>query len=140
MLKREITMSISDFMQVQRGEITYQELYEIDTILKKIGRRGQKLLVFTMGALMMASKQAMASVTDPITKTEELGIKILIMLQRAGLWICIIGCILEILFCVFKRNGGKDEIIGIVFKWFLVLIAIYVIPAGFRWIADYFAV
>lgn len=138
MLKKELSMTINEFMQVQRGEMTYKELYATDTILKQIGRRGQKLLVFTLGALMMASEQANATVKDPTKAATEIGWEMLRILQTAGLWICIIGCIIEILLCVFKRNGGKDEILSIVFKWFLILLAIFLVPAAFMWIAEYF--
>lgn len=140
MKKKDLTMTIPQFLAVQRGDLSYKDIQDsnkFERILEGLDQRSFKLMSFTMGTLMFATKRAEAA-TGGVAKAEELGREILVILQRFGLWICIIGCILEILVSVFKKNGGKDEIIGIVFKWFLILLALYAVPAAFIWIADYF--
>lgn len=130
--------------KLEKAELTKKEKNKLNKFIGSLDARTYKLMTFTIAALMFASKNVMAATEQPEklektwTKIEKLGEQILFVLQRAGLWIAILGCIIEILISVFKKNGGKDEIIGLIFKWFLIIVAVFVVPAAFKFIAGWF--
>lgn len=139
---KEIKMSISQFLAYERGELSFKEIKEINKVDSFIGnlmndRRISKLLIFTTACLNISNK-VLASTEDALNKVDSIGTQFLSIIQRVGFWVCVIGCILEILIAVFKKGGGKNEILSLVFKWIIIFASFYFLPATFRFIAAAF--
>ncbi|MGG7142502.1 hypothetical protein ACQPVP_03450 [Clostridium nigeriense] len=140
---KEITMSIPQFLAYERGELSIKEIKEINKEDSFIGdlmkdKRISKLLIFTTACINI-SNNVLASTEDALNKVDIIGTQFLSIIQRVGFWVCVIGCILEILIAVFKKGGGKNEILSLIFKWLIIFASFYFLPATFRFIAEAFA-
>ena len=82
---------------------------------------------------------AMADINQTISKVDAAGFMFLGIIQRIGFWICLLGCLLEILLAVFKEGRGKNAILPIVLKWLGIFATFYFLPACFELIRDLFA-
>lgn len=141
-MSREIIMSIPQFLSYERGEFTITQIKEINKADSFIGdlmndKRISKVLIFTTACLNIANK-VLASTEDALNKVDKVGAEFLSIIQRVGFWVCVIGCILEILIAVFKKGGGKNEILSLIFKWLIIFASFYFLPATFRFIAAAF--
>jgi hypothetical protein len=139
---KEITMSIPQFLAYERGELSIKEIKEINKVDTFLGdlmkdERISKILVFTTACLNIANK-VLASTEEALNKVDKVGAEFLSIIQRVGFWICLIGCILEILIAVFKKGGGKNEVLSTIFKWLIIFASFYFLPAIFRFIASAF--
>lgn len=142
-MSKEITMTIPQFMAYQRGELTINEIKEINKADSFIGdlmkdKRISKLLIFTTACLNIAEK-VLASTEDALNKVDIVGRQFLGIIQRVGFWVCVIGCILEIIIAVFKKGGGKNEVLSTIFKWLIIFASFYFLPATFKFIAEAFS-
>lgn len=141
-MSKEITMTIPQFMAYERGELTIKEIKEINKADFFIGdlmkdKRMAKILVFTTACLNL-TKKVLASTEDALNKVDKVGEEFLTIIQRFGFWVCVIGCILEIMIAVFKKGGGKNDILSLIFKWLIIFASFYFLPATFRFIAAAF--
>ncbi|GAA0825166.1 hypothetical protein [Clostridium tertium] len=141
-MSKKITMTIPQFLSYERGELTLKEIKEINKADLFIGdlmkdKRISKVLIFTTACLNIANK-VLASTEDALNKVDSVGAEFLSIIQRVGFWICLIGCILEILIAVFKKGGGKNEVLSTIFKWLIIFSSFYFLPAIFRFIAAAF--
>lgn len=140
-MSKEITMSIPQFMAVQRGEKTYKDI-EIENGLESLaGRilsddRLRKLTVFTIASLNYASEVA-ADTTEAVAKINIAGNTFLSIFQTLGYWLCLIGCIMEILKCVM--NGSSKDVGRIMLKYLLIFASIYLMPWAFDLIKGIFS-
>lgn len=140
---KEITMSIPQFLAYERGELSIEEIKEInkaDLFIRDLmkDKRISKLLIFTTACLNISNK-VFASTEDTLNKVDLVGTQFLSIIQRVGFWVCVIGCILEIIIAVFKKGGGKNEILSLIFKWLIIFASFYFLPATFRFIAEAFS-
>ena len=140
---KEITMSIPQFLAYERGELSIEEIKEInksDLFIRDLmkDKRISMLLIFTTACLNISNK-VFASTEDTLNKVDLVGTQFLSIIQRVGFWVCVIGCILEIIIAVFKKGGGKNEILSLIFKWLIIFASFYFLPATFRFIAEAFS-
>ncbi|MEG2289899.1 MAG: hypothetical protein RSA29_02525 [Clostridium sp.] len=138
---KEIKMTIPQFLAVQRGELNINEINEInrlDNFIGSLSNKAYKCLVFTIASLGFASNRVYGDSGVALNKLDEAGMKILSILQRAGFWVAIIGCITEILVSVFRNGGGQKEILNLLFKWLLIFSSFYIVPSLFRFIVGLF--
>ena len=115
-----------------------EEKREVNKLIGSLGKKVYKTLVFTMATLMLISKKAYAGVDEALVGTEKFGQMLLMIVQRVGFWVCVLGCILEIMVSVFKKGGGQKEILALVFKWLLIFASFYIVPWLFGTIPTYF--
>lgn len=139
-MSKEITMSIKQFMEVQRGEKTYKDIETENGLESLAGRilnddRLRKLTVFTIAALNYSSK-AFADTSEAVVKINSGGFMILGIIQTLGYWLCIISCIMEILKCVM--NGSSKDVGKIILKYLLIFGSLYLMPWLFDLIKEIF--
>lgn len=115
-----------------------EEKRTVNKIIGSLDHKVYKTLVFTVATISFVGKKTYAGVDDAIRKTDELGYLLLSVIQKVGFWVCVLGCIVEILISVFKKGGGQKEIIGLVFKWLLIFACFYIVPSLFRLIITFF--
>lgn len=115
-----------------------EEKRTVNKIIGSLDQKIYKTLVFTVAAISFASKKAFAGVDEALIGTESFGQMLLMIVQRVGFWVCVLGCILEIMVSVFKKGGGQKEIIALVFKWLLIFASFYIVPWLFGTIPTYF--
>ena len=138
---KEITMSITQFLQYQRGEKSIKDI-ELENGLESIAakimkdNRIRKIAIFTIASLNYTST-VLADTTDAIAKINTGGFMILGIVQTIGYWLCIIGCIMEILKSVM--NGSSKEVGKLMMKYILIFAALYLMPWLFDLIKEVFA-
>lgn len=133
-MSKEITMSIKQFMEVQRGEKTYKDIETENGLESLAGRilndnRLRRLTVFTIAALNYSNK-VLASTVDAENKINQGGLMLLGLAQTLGYWLCIISCIMEVLKCVM--NGSSKDVGKIILKYLLIFGTLYLMP----WLFD----
>lgn len=140
-MKKEIVMSIPQFLSYERGEKTLKDI-EMENGLESLATkiisddRLRKITVFTIASLnYMSTVQAAA--TDAIAKIDSAGNTFFGILQSIGYWLCLIGCIMEILKSVM--NGSSKDIGKIMLKYILIFAALYLMPFAFNLIKEIFA-
>ena len=84
------------------------------------------------------TKNVMADINATMSKVDNAGFIFLGIIQRIGFWICLLGCLLELLLAVFKEGKGKNAILPIVLKWLGIFATFYFLPACFELIRDLF--
>lgn len=138
---KEIIMSIPQFLQYQRGEKTIKDIElenGLESIATKIMKdtRLRKMAVFTIASLnYMSTVQAAA--TDAIARIDSAGYMFFGIIQSIGYWLCLIGCIMEILKSVM--NGSSKEVGKLMMKYILIFAALYLMPFAFNLIREIFA-
>ncbi|MBU3087456.1 hypothetical protein KPL42_03005 [Clostridium gasigenes] len=115
-----------------------EEKREVNKFIGGLDKKIYKTLVFTIAAISFSSNKAYASLDKGLEKTDVYGHQLLSIVQRVGFWVCVIGCIVEILISVFKKGGGQKEILSLVFKWLLIFCSFYIVPLLFKSAAEFF--
>ncbi|MBU3103018.1 hypothetical protein [Clostridium gasigenes] len=115
-----------------------KEIREANKFVSSLDKRIYKTLVFTIASIGFASNRVYADSAKGLERVDSVGSQILTILQRVGLQVAIIGCIVEILIAVFKKGGGQKEILSVIFKWLLIFSSFYIVPALFNFIKDSF--
>lgn len=138
-------MTFSQYRAYERGEKTIREikrerkeLQKMDSIAGKImeNPRLKKLVVFTIAGLNYAST-VLADTNAAAEKINTGGFMILGIVQTIGYWLCLIGCIMEILKAIM--NGSSKDVGKIMLKYLLVFGSLYLMPFGFNLIREIFA-
>lgn len=137
---KEVKMTIPQFLAYERGEKTIKEINlenGIESLASKIisDKRLNKLVVFTIAGLNYTTK-ALADTTDAMGKINTGGFMILGIAQTLGYWLCLIGCIIEILKTIL--NGTNKEVGKIMMKYILFFGALYLMPFAFDMIKEIF--
>lgn len=132
--QKSTTMSISQFCQLQRGELTIKQIRkdnELESIANHIksNKNLERMFVFATSSLMYFSKIVNAA-ENGAKGIDSLGIRLLGIFRQFAYWICIIGCIIEI--CKSLMQGDHKSIGKIIAKYILAFAAIYFVP----WIFD----
>lgn len=140
-MSKEITMTIPQFLQYQRGEKTIKDIEVengLENIVTKIMKddRLKKITVFTIASLNCMST-VYADTAQAVSKINNAGNAFLTIFQSIGYWLCLIGCIMEILKSVM--NGSSKDVGRIMLKYILIFAALYVMPFAFKLISEIFA-
>ena len=139
-MSKEITMSIKQFMEVQAAEKTYKDI-EIENGLENLATkiinddRLRRLTVFTIAGLNYAS-EVLADTSQAVAKINVAGYTFLNIVQTLGYWLCLIGCIMEILKSLM--NGSSKDIGKLMLKYLLIFAALYLMPWAFDLIREIF--
>lgn len=139
-MSKNITMSINQFLEVQRGEKTYKDI-EIENGLESLATkiinddRLRRITVFTIAGLNYMSVAA-ADASQAVAKIDNAGTMFLGIVQSIGRWLCLIGCVMEILKCVM--NGTSKDVGRIMLKYLLIFASIYLMPFAFDLIKEIF--
>lgn len=125
-MKKEIIMTIPQFLAVQRGELTYKDL-QAESLAAKIIKnpRVTKCFVLSM-ALMNTLSVAYANSGDISTKINITGNMILTLMQSIARWVCIIMCLVEITKAL--GNGTTKDIGKILLKYTLAYATTFILP------------
>lgn len=140
-MSKEITMTIPQFLQYQRGEKTIKDI-ELENGLENIATkimkydRLKKITVFTIASLNFMST-VYADTAQAVSKINNAGNAFLTIFQSIGYWLCLIGCIMEILKSVM--NGSSKDVGRTMLKYILIFAALYVMPFAFKLISEIFA-
>lgn len=140
-MSKEITMTIPQFLQYQRGEKTIKDI-EVENGLENMATkimnddRLKKITVFTIASLNCTST-VYADTAQAVSKINNAGNAFLTIFQSVGYWLCLIGCIMEILKSVM--NGSSKDVGRIMLKYILIFAALYVMPFAFKLISEIFA-
>lgn len=140
-MSREITMSIPQFLAYERGEKSIKDIKienGLESIADKImnNDRLRKMTVFTIASLNYAST-VFAGVEEANAKVNNVGYMLFSSIQTIGYWLCLIGCIMEILKSVM--NGSSKEVGKIMLKYLLIFASLYLMPFAFNFIKEAFA-
>lgn len=130
---------IWDYKLVRNYDFSRKERQSLDSWIGKIEKKDTKLykvLVFTVAGLNYANT-VLADTSAAVSKINSAGYMILSVAQSIGYWLCLVGCIIEILKSVM--NGTSKDAGKIMIKYILYFAALYLMPFAFDMIRDIFA-
>ena len=134
-------MTIPQFLAYEREEKSLKDI-ELENGIESIATRIinndrlRKITVFTIASLnYMTTVQADA--TEAIARIDSAGYMFFGIIQSIGYWLCLIGCIMEILKSVM--NGSSKEVGKLMMKYILIFAALYLMPFAFNLIREIFA-
>lgn len=139
-MSKEITMSINQFMEVQAGEKTYKDI-EIENGLESLATkiinddRLRRMTVFVIAGLNYTG-EVLADTSQAVAKINVAGYTFLNIVQTLGYWLCLIGCIMEILKSLM--NGSSKDVGKLMLKYLLIFAALYLMPFAFDLIREIF--
>lgn len=138
---KEITMSIHEFMEVQRGNLTYADL-DLNTLDNKLEHIAGEILknpklkravVAGIAYMNMAIEvYAESGTANAIAQVNHARNEIVGVLQAVALAICIIMCILEIGKALMSNRSA--DISSIIMKYLAAVIGVCLCPRIFEWI------
>lgn len=140
-MSKEITMTIPQFLQYKRGEKSIKDI-EIENGLESIATkimnndRLRKMTVFVIAGLNYTST-ALADTAEAVGRIDSAGNMFLGIIQSIGYWLCLIGCIMEILKSVM--NGSSKDVGKVMLKYLLIFAALYLMPFAFNLVKEIFA-
>lgn len=138
---KEVTMTIPQFLAYERGEKTIKDI-EVENGLENIATkimkddRLKKITVFTIASLNCMNT-VYADTVQAVAKINSAGNTFLSIFQSIGYWLCLIGCIMEILKSVM--NGSSKDVGKMMLKYILIFAALYLMPFAFNLIREIFA-
>ena len=140
-MSKEITMTIPQFLACERGEKSIKDI-EIENGLESVATkimnndRLRKMAVFTIASLNYAST-VLADTAEAVGRIDSAGNMFLGIIQSIGYWLCLIGCIMEILKSVM--NGSSKDVGKVMLKYLLIFAALYLMPFAFNLVKEIFA-
>ncbi|MDU1279242.1 MAG: hypothetical protein E6960_12260 [Clostridium sp.] len=140
-MSKEITMSIPQFLAYERGEKSIKDI-EIENGLESIAtkimnnNRIRKMVVFTIASLNYMNT-VLADTSEAVARINIAGNTFLTIFQSIGYWLCLIGCIMEILKSVM--NGSSKDVGKVMLKYLLIFAALYLMPFAFNLVKEIFA-
>ena len=137
---KEVRMTIPQFLAYERGEVSLKDIENTnacDTIAKRIlnDTRLTKITVFVIASTNFMIK--VSAETNALTRIDNAGNVFLEIIQSIGYWLCIIGCIMEILKGLM--NGQGKDAGRIMLRYLLIFSALYLMPWAFDLVKDIFA-
>lgn len=121
-----IRMSIPEFYAYERNKCDI----EFNT------ERLEKLIIFTVASIGFLQKNVSAA-GNPLEKIDEAGLVFFGIIKKMSYWLCLIGCVLEILKIVM--NGQSKDVGRIIIKYLLIFSTLYIVPWMFDLIMTIFA-
>ncbi|ASN68318.1 hypothetical protein 10S11_56 [uncultured Caudovirales phage] len=89
-----------------------------------------KKTIIALGSLLFIQRQVVLA-EGVTTGLDNLGFKVLSVIQGIGYWVCIVMCIKEIIQTVLQGGKTKD-IGGIIIKYLVVFGSLYFVPTLFK--------
>lgn len=141
-MSKEISMSINQFLEFERGNMSLKEIYkenEIESFLEKIKKNKEfyKMIVINLAVLnmnyMVVHADESVQAIKQIHEAENKIIPVILAIVGA---ICTICCIGEIGKSVMNKKGA--DIGQIVMKYLMAFAGACAVPWAFRLIADIF--
>lgn len=135
MKKKQITMSISEFMEYSRINEIERNLSFVQKHFKK---EQIKIVVISLAiALMLTSVQANASEINT-SGIDKLGNTFLVLLQKGGYWICLVMGIKDIIRQLMKGGDNVGDVGKVIVKYVLAFASLYMLPYLFDLAAECF--
>lgn len=136
---KNIKMSIPEFLEYSRGEITLKEIWgrrELEKVSRKIitNKRIVKLTVFILAGVLFISNPVFAASADP-NKIDAMGKQILNIIRSFGYWTCIVLATKDILQALL--HGENKEVGQIILKHIVAFGGFYALPWIFDFIKDF---
>lgn len=142
MKRKEITLSIKQFMQIQKKEMNMTSMeIDIDDFINRINPKIKRWIIFGIACTMVAiSSTKIAYADGSLPQIDTIGNKLLGIAQQVGYWLCLILCIKEILTEILQGNAitNPSDIAKPVVKYALAFASIYFMPSLFNWIKEVF--
>lgn len=137
--RKNIRMSIEEFMQYSRNEITLKDIWgkrELEKVSQKIitHKRIIKLAVFILAGVLFVSNPVLAASADP-KKIDEMGNVILGIIRSFGYWTCIFLASKDIVQSLL--HGESKEVGQILLKHIVAFGGFYALPWVFNFIRDF---
>jgi hypothetical protein len=128
-LCRKTTMSVDQFLSLQRGNITLREIRKenkAETFMTKVieNDRFNKFAITALG-LTLYAKDALGATKG----LDPLGWKLLGLIRHWAKWILLIMCLVEIIRA--GLGGDSKKIFPIIMKFLTIYAAMYLIPELF---------
>lgn len=133
-------MSISEYCQLQRGEISINDIYnnrKLDDFATRVLNSKHKaaiVFIIASGLLVFNSTNALAVGSIDTSKIDLLGSTVLGLIRTCGYWFCIILATKDIIGELMR--GTTKQIGSIVVKYLTAFGAFYALPWIFDLIAD----
>lgn len=148
-MKKELTMSIHEFMEVQRGNLTYKDIRklrqeeskELDRIAGIIlnNPKARRMTISLIASINMAMIEQMCyadelgNATQALTSAQN---KIVFLMQSALSTIIVISCLFDLGKSILSK--GNDDTLSIVLKYIGYEIAAIASPPGLNMIKNLF--
>lgn len=148
-MKKELTMSIHEFMEVQRGNLTYKDIRklrqeenkELDRIAGIIlnNPKARRMTISLIASINMAMIEQMCyadelgNATQALTSAQN---KIVFLMQSALSTIIVISCLFDLGKSILSK--GNDDTLSIVLKYVGYEIAAITAPPGLNMIKNLF--
>lgn len=135
----EIGITLNNTL-VKNYDFSRKERTYLDKLSGEIlkDKRLTKFTVFLIAGLNI-TRDVLADTGEAFARLDKAGWMFLGIIQKLGFWVCLIGCLLEILFAVFKEGKGKSALLPIGLKWIGIFLGFYLIPEIFILIRDLFS-
>lgn len=136
----EIGITLNNELVFNKQFFTKKEKRDLNHFAGEVlkDKRLTRCAVFLIAGLNI-TKEVLADTSDAFAKLDKAGWIFLGIVQKLGFWVCLIGCLLEILFAVFKEGKGKSALLPITLKWIGIFLAFYLLPEIFILIRDLFS-
>ena len=129
---KELTMTIPQFLAVQRAELTYKEIIQAQREINR-SYKLKKYLVVSFACNLMLEKYVYAADTSRI---DVAGHALLSTAQQIGYWACLVMCLIEVIMALISRR--TDDVKKICTKYILGFASLYFMPWIFDFIRDFF--
>lgn len=125
------------------NELVYNKSFfekERESLAKLIfkDKRLVRCTIFLIAGVNYTTSVA-ADIDNTMDKVNKAGWMFLSIIQGIGFWVCLLGCLLELLLAVFKEGRGKNAILPLIIKWLGIFSTFYFLPTVFMLIKDLFA-
>lgn len=130
---RKETFTIKEFLEYEKAHKDTGE-YLASRILhdKKLNR----MVTFVLASCIPSKRVFAGTASDALGKVDVAGNTFLSIVRKAGYWICLIMCIIEIIKMLLQ--GNSKAVGNVVIKYLLAFSALYFMPFLFDLIRDIF--
>lgn len=148
-MKKELTMSIHEFMEVQRGNLTYKDIRklrkeenkELDRIAGIIlnNPKARRMTITLIASINMAMMEQMVFADEIDNATAALANaqnKVVKIMQAGMSTIIVISCLFDLAKCIIGKKDG--DALSIVLKYVAYEIAVIAAPPGLGMIKNLF--
>lgn len=120
MKKKEITMTISDF-------INYTEKSKFERFFETKEFKGAVIVGLALGLILLNSKTAAAGETN-LNGIDKLGNTFLNLVRKGGYWICLVMGIINCIKVGLQGGDKAGDIMKVVFKYVLIFASLFLLP------------
>lgn len=129
MKKKEITMTISEFMNIQRGNLTLNEVKMLNMKVDRIDRKTYKIVVTTMATVLFMLANPTVVFANTLFQTNTLSRLSSEVMQEISYFILLAAIAIELFrYISFNKRENSMEILGMIFKYAVAFSLIYFTP------------